>query len=242
MDELRWVLLGVGSILIAGIYLWGMRGSLVDRLRKPDHGLDQEPDLTLESESADPLDRLEPDLGQAQDLAEGDGDASSEVSVSAPGPVDALDEETERLNLVLTIIAPEDGQILGLEMASVASELGLRKGRSGTLDCYPDESGGGRPVFSIANVLEPGTFDWSRLETTRTPGLVCFMRLPGPTDPQSSLELMLNVAGVIADRLGGRLCDDRRNRLSQQGIEHLRGEVAEFERRRRLEALRRTRA
>ena len=68
------------------------------------------------------------------------------------------------------------------------------------------------------------------------------MRLPGPTDPQSSLELMLNVASAMADRLGGRLCDDRRNRLSQQGIEHLRSEVAEFERRRRLEALRRTRA
>lgn len=236
MDELRWILLGVGAILIAGIYLWGMRGSLVDRLRKPDHGLDDDPRFQLDSDASDPLARVEPPLDK--------GSPADDPEAAEPRnpSVDMLDEESERLNLVLTIMAPADGHILGLEMASIASELGLRKGRSGTLDCYPDESGGGRPVFSIANVLEPGSFDWSRLEAARTPGLVCFMRLPGPTDPQSSLELMLNVASAMADRLGGRLCDDRRNRLSQQGIEHLRSEVAEFERRRRLEALRRTRA
>lgn len=65
MDELRWILLGVGAILIAGIYLWGMRGSLVDRLRKPDHGLDDDPRFQLDSDASDPLARVEPPLDKS---------------------------------------------------------------------------------------------------------------------------------------------------------------------------------
>ena len=59
---------------------------------------------------------------------------------------------------------------------------------------------------------------------------------------QAAIELLLTITSSLAERLGGVLCDDRRMRLSTQGIEHLRSEVSEFERKRRLEALRRQQA
>ena len=68
------------------------------------------------------------------------------------------------------------------------------------------------------------------------------MRLPGSTESLAAIELLLSITAGLAERLEGALCDDRRLRLSIQGIEHLRSEVSEFERKRRLEALRRRQA
>lgn len=243
MDELRWILLAIGAVLIAGIYLWGIRGSLLDRLRKPDHDLtDSHAGLEPLGDENDPLLRREPELGDLKPGTPSRGWTEEQDEVGAPAldrSAAAEEEEGERLNVVLTIMAAEDRHFSGHELARVAGELSLRKGRDGTLDCYPDEQARGRPVFSLANVLEPGVFDWPNFESLRTPGLVAFMRLPGPVSAPVALDLMLSVTGRVADLLGGVLCDDRRNRLTTQGREHLRSEVSEFERRRRVTELRR---
>jgi cell division protein ZipA len=244
MDELRWILLGLGVLLVVCIYLWGIRGSLIDWFRKPDHGLESHyPEESDESAQQDPLFRREPALGSLDEPAgearsapeeEGDGDFF--------GALEDPEEETERLNIVLTVMSAEERMFHGPALARAAAELGLRKGREGTFDCYADDEARGRPVFSIANVLEPGVFDWNDLDSMRTPGLVCFMRLPGSTESLAAIELLLSVTAGLAERLEGALCDDRRLRLSTQGTEHLRSEVSEFERKRRLEALRRRQA
>ncbi len=245
MDELRWILLGIGTVLIAGVYLWGIRGSLIDKIRKPDHGLSEHhPEAFIADGEHDPLQRREPSIGDLTDSGPEQHEEEAEAAElqSEPDPVetvDDVDEDSERLNIVVTLIGQDERQFSGTQIGRVAAELGLRKGREGTLDCYPDDSSQGIPVFSIANVLEPGVFDWSQMDTLRTPGLVCFMRLPGAIDGQSALELMLGVTQGMSERLGATLCDDRRMRLSPQGVEHLRSQVTEFERRRRLDALRR---
>jgi cell division protein ZipA len=154
----------------------------------------------------------------------------------------AEEEEGERLNVELTIMAPTHANFAGADIARAAGELSLRKGRDGTLDCYADEHARGRSVFSIANVLEPGVFDWANMDSVNTPGLVAFMRLPGPVVSPVALDLMLSVTGRLAELLRGSLCDDRRIRLTSQGREHLRTEVGEFERRRRIIELRRRHA
>ncbi len=251
MGELRWVLLGLGVVLVAGIYLWGIRGSLMDWLRKPGHNLQpHHPGSIDDQPGQDPLLRKEPGMGGMADpefAAEQPSPDADSAEPEAAGSesmafLEDVEEDGERLNVVVTVMASDDAPFHGLEIAAAAADLGLRKGREGTFDCYPDDVIRGLPVFSIANVLEPGVFDWNKLEIVRSPGLVCFMRLPGSVDSQSALDLMLSVLSRLAERLQGVLCDDRRMRLSSQGIEHLRSEVAEFERRRRLEALRRRQA
>jgi cell division protein ZipA len=242
MDELRWVLLSIGAVLIGGIYLWGIRGSLVDRLRKPEHDfLERHPGLEPLDDNDDPLLRHEPALGDLEGEPRGHGgDPSNGGGDSQPLPSAVAEEDDgERLNVVLTIMALDNDTFAGGDIARAAGELSLRKGRDGTLDCYADEQARGRPVFSLANVLEPGVFDWASLESLRTPGLVAFMRLPGPVTAPVALDLMLTVAGRLAELLQGVLCDDRRVRLTVQGREHLRAEVGEFERRRRITELRR---
>lgn len=240
MDELRWILLIVGGVVIAGIYLWGIRGEIADRFRKPvrlpEH---HDPDLFSDSDLEPPAVHREPELGFRPDAT--DSDSGVLRDPPTPAPADAVEDDSERMNLVVTIIGRDNALFPGSELKRVAAELGLEQGERGTLDCFADAGGNRRgvPVFSIANVLEPGVFDWSALESIETPGLVCFMRLPGPVDGKTAVELMLSVTQRLAESLDGVLCDDRRLRLSQQGIEHLRSEVTDFERRRQLESLRR---
>jgi cell division protein ZipA len=86
--------------------------------------------------------------------------------------------------------------------------------------------------YSIANVVEPGTFDMSEMEAFHAPGLCFFMQLPGPERPGEAFEDMFRVAREVADRLGGEVCDEQRNRMMPQTVEHYRQRIADFSRRR----------
>jgi len=88
-----------------------------------------------------------------------------------------------------------------------------------------------KPVFSVANVVEPGTFDPKERDYFTTPGLAFFMQLPGPLGGRVAFELMLNTAQRVADVLEGTLIDEREQLLTSDIIIGLRDRIAQFERR-----------
>jgi cell division protein ZipA len=67
-----------------------------------------------------------------------------------------------------------------------------------------------------------------------TPGVSLFLRLPGDVEGVRALDDMVGIARLLATELNGELRDETRSALSRQRIEHLRGEVLEFERKLRL--------
>ena len=86
--------------------------------------------------------------------------------------------------------------------------------------------------YSVANVVEPGTFDMADMAAFRTPGMCFFMQLPGPEHPAEAFEDMLSVAREVETKLGGVLSDEQRNRMTNQTVEHYRQRIADFSRRR----------
>lgn len=52
--------------------------------------------------------------------------------------------------------------------------------------------------FSVASVMEPGTFDLADIGSMSTLGVTMFMQLPGPDDPLAAFEDMLGVAHELA--------------------------------------------
>ncbi|MFQ5661154.1 MAG: cell division protein ZipA [Gammaproteobacteria bacterium] len=62
-----------------------------------------------------------------------------------------------------------------------------------------------RPLFSLADMFEPGVFDLHRIDSHNTRGLSLFLRLPLPVDGEVVFELMLNTAQRLADMLGGEV-------------------------------------
>jgi cell division protein ZipA len=84
---------------------------------------------------------------------------------------------------------------------------------------------GTQSIFSVANAIEPGFFDLSRIQSTTTPGLAVFMQLPGPLECRKAFEHLMEISQRLASALSGELCDEHRNALTQQTIAHLRDKV-----------------
>jgi cell division protein ZipA len=94
-------------------------------------------------------------------------------------------------------------------------------------------SPGGRPIFSIANIVEPGSFDLEIIDRFSTPGLALFLRLPGPAGGFAAFDAMLEIARLLAGKLSGDIRDERRNVLTTQAIQQLREHILTFNRTRR---------
>jgi cell division protein ZipA len=77
-------------------------------------------------------------------------------------------------------------------------------------------------LFSIANIIEPGIFDLNAadIDTLKTPGISLFIRLPICGDNHQAYETFIRTAKKIATDLGGELCDETRNPLTQQAISY----------------------
>ena len=93
------------------------------------------------------------------------------------------------------------------------------------------------PIFSVANMVKPGSFDLRALEEFSTPGLSFFMTLPGPLPGLDAWDTMLPAAQRMAELLDAQVLDDRRNTLGRQRIAHLRDELRAYDRKREAHGL-----
>ncbi|MEO8223622.1 MAG: cell division protein ZipA C-terminal FtsZ-binding domain-containing protein [Gammaproteobacteria bacterium] len=109
-------------------------------------------------------------------------------------------------------------------------EAGLRHGRYGIFHHFESEADD-NPVFSVASLTEPGSFDLTRLRTDVYPGISLFLGLPGPVDGVAAFEAMVNAARAVAKRLDGNLVDEHGSTLSVQRERYLREEVIQFQHR-----------
>lgn len=86
------------------------------------------------------------------------------------------------------------------------------------------------PWFTVANGIEPGSFDVSDSAALATPCVVMLLPLAGVRDPAGAFDDMLEVAQNVGITLGGELKDEHRSDMSAQTIEHYRQRVREFKR------------
>jgi cell division protein ZipA len=128
----------------------------------------------------------------------------------------------------LHVMAPREAPFTGPDLLIAFEAAGLRWG---DMEIYhhPGRDGSGR-LYSLANMVKPGTFDPRHMGDFTSPGLALFMGLPGPAEPMAAFDAMLAGARGLAVRLGGEVRDDRRNVLTQQTIQSYRDRIAEFER------------
>jgi cell division protein ZipA len=88
----------------------------------------------------------------------------------------------------------------------------------------------GLPLFSIASMVEPGTFDLEKMNETLYPGVTFFAQLPGPVPGMHALNELVACARRLHQSLGGVLQDDRGVPLTVHRIERMKQEVRDFER------------
>ena len=261
MDDLRLSLLLIGVAVVAGIYFWDRyrrRGT-----RQADKELDALDRALLESldvghadeasvrealgelqglkgergeKSAvdmDDLRSLVPDQDQTPWEGDRDGEADSDEGEEAQ-PC----QPDQDLIIVMNVMAQADRVFQGAELHRALDEVDLQYGDMKIFHHYGvGEMSGDEPVFSVANVREPGFLPLDTLDELSTSGICLFMRLPGPLDGRVAFELMLNTGQRLADKLDGELRDDTRSLLTLESIGQIRDRIAAFERRQLVPAV-----
>ena len=84
------------------------------------------------------------------------------------------------------------------------------------------------PIFSAANMFEPGTFDLRKIDGFQTSGITLFMQLPGALDGAVAFELLLNTAQRFAELTDCELYATPQARLDGKAIAGMRKRAAQF--------------
>ena len=142
MDSFRWVLVGIGILLLLGVYAYFL------------------------------LEKRFPHWFGGRKEGETHKD-------------DAITQEEIYLNL-----KSRDGEIDGADLIRAMQKFNLSHGDMNIFHRLTE--GSRQPLFSVANMVEPGTFEPEKLATMKTPGITLFLRLPRTFDALHALDEMLD--------------------------------------------------
>jgi cell division protein ZipA len=202
MWDLRWVLLGLGALVVVGIYLWS-RG-IVSR--------DMLPALPRRRE------RTEPSIGEAP--AQPPEPPSLVATVSEAEKARPAPDRIVALRLV-----PRREELDAERAVAALRSAGLEHGRYGI---FHRQLGVNREGFSVASLTEPGSFDLDRLAGGTIAGLSFFVVLPGGGDPVARFDAMVETARALSVELAADLFDERGSSWSSQRERYLREELIEY--------------
>ncbi len=177
-----------------------------------------------------PLTSAAPSLAVANekplaDLVPGEPPA---VSVAAT-PQDTLRRDTapKQKIIALRVISPPGGaRFAGDALRNALEREGLSFGR---YSIFHRELEDNQVLFSVASLVEPGSFDLAEMPTREYPGVSLFAVLPGPFTGTRVFDEMLSAGRHLATKLGGLLQDDKRQPLTGQKVLDLRDSVEAFD-------------
>jgi cell division protein ZipA len=138
--------------------------------------------------------------------------------------------EIEPQVIVLSVVVPEGQAMSGAALLPALLTLGLKYGEMNIFHRHQDNAGNGKVTFSLANMVNPGTFNLDDIENFSTQGITLFMTLPNTGNAFEVFEQMLNAAKQLAVEFGAQLLDDKRSVMTKQTEQHYMGIIREFER------------
>lgn len=254
-EQLRLILILIGAAILLLIWLLhkpeGKRRRLGARRREPN--IDPSPGRP-ESPSSE---RAEPEQTRLPDLGEEFATPVEPAPASRPArrrePVLAVDPEPvpdpakavpDRggsdppgaaadqglAPCIVTLYLRVRGQrkISGLSLLDAAIKAGLRFGEMKIF--HRRHRGASRPVFSMANITRPGSFDPAGWNLFETQGVTLFMTLPGPVSALDAWDAMLATGQRLASMLDAELLDEAHCLLTRQRIAQIREQMRAFDR------------
>lgn len=180
------------------------------------------------------------DDAEATETPEADNEAIEETVTETPNVTEAVretstedDEEpapplgpVEDL-VVVHVMARRDEEFSGSSVLDLLLTAGLRHG---PMDIFHYRNPKGVTEFSLANCVQPGTFDPDAMNQVNTPGVTLFMQLPNGADAIEAFEHMFEMARFLAQHLEGELLDEDHSSVTPQRVEYYREKIRSFER------------
>ena len=229
---LRIAIAVAGALLLVAILYFGTRPR-----SGPGRRVAQDDDARIEPTLGA---QLEQDLGEAG-VAREAGDAPEmqaemdllDRTVGTVSPNSELGKRnTEDFDKIVTLyIAARAGNVLrGPDIVVAAEKTGLTYGHMNVFHRLVDNHPERGPIFSVANIRSPGSFEMAEIQTLETPAIAFFLTLPAPVRALDAWDAMLPTAERMAELLDGVLLDEQRNALGRQRIAGLRDELRSWDR------------
>ncbi len=227
---LRIGILTAGLLLVVAIFLFGRprRKAQGRKVESGEAAAGREP-------------RREPMLGDgiANDAGVAEGSAPEEGAqadlglepAGAPGS-DLGKRSNQDFDMIVSLfVAARAGEKLrGEDIVVAAEKTGLVFGHMNVfhrlVEGHPERG----PIFSMASIIKPGSFDMATIRELETPAIAFFLTLPAPLTALDAWEKMLPTVQRMGELLDGVVLDDSRNALGRQRIAHIRDELRAYDR------------
>lgn len=248
ISTFRWILIIVGIAIVVGIFLFGNP----DKKRKPRASRKgraaRKPRPAVKRSHARRV-RREPVLEPGQDQENPDDDdgevrqAELDIDVSsgekpriepsiesthkvkpAPKPAGPMPDKI----VTLFLQARDNHIITGVQLLDASLKSGLVFGERDIFHRIHEEDV--EPVFSMANLTKPGSFDKDAWNTVEIKGVTMFMTLPGPRNALDAWDAMLATSRRMAELLHADLLDDKHEVFTRERSLQIKEELREYER------------
>jgi cell division protein ZipA len=239
--ELRGVLLIIGACVLGAIYFLGKRPRRYAKRERPDdekciEGVELSLDTQQDPQEI-PSEALRDELYPLEEFMNEEAQHRSQRTSphherrGQPKPrtrrVAAPRANNEKL-VILHVAAKRPHLIAGSTLLSALNMLELEYNESRIFHHYSERLGEKQIVFSLANMVKPGTFDLDHIDAFSTPGVSLFMRLPGPLEGLKAFNTLLGCAQSLASYMSAEIQDDAHNPLTKQAVAQMREEIQLF--------------
>jgi cell division protein ZipA len=239
-DTVRLLVLIVGLVVLAGIYLWGrfkrppqkipavkpgsfapFRGESKD---KPEEAASDdyfEETVRVITPGSGP--RKEPGLSGLDFAGESDDDELEPVAQTTEPALETTGSQADDgapFLIQVSVVAGPGRFFNGADLKQALLDVDLLYGEMGIFHRYdPDLT---RTLFSVASLVEPGTFPVDDMTGFECPGIVLFFQTARVADPLGIYDDLVNTSRELAHRLHGIQWDEHRQPLSASKIAHMR--------------------
>ena len=236
-ETLRWILGAAGVAIIGGVYVWGRhKAKLLDFIHQ--RGEYDELDIGDARPQAPPQ-PIRTSGGIAAAIKGEDPPVSfdelddneyfSMDEEPAPAAVDTPPPRTSPLGapfLIQISVVAGDGEFFdGIGLRDALEDVRLIYGDMGIYHRYDRDLR--VPLFSVASLVEPGTFPVKDMAGFYCPGVVLFFQPPQVDDPIAVFDDLVSTGHELALRLNGVEWDEKRQPLSYEKIAQMRARLRE---------------